>query len=325
MIGIIGSLVLALFLFVDFDLYKAEMRQTYGHVGLLHEVVDHVIFPIVVLLIPVALATRRLLSRSLEPLVTASELISHATGKDRGFRVDASQMPVEALPFVEAINELLMRLDQSAQRQEMFAADVAHELKSGLSAVMLELDGMDTDSARRAIDDIKAMNRLIEQLLVLARLDAYAAAPQPLVHVRLPDAALDAVRLIAPTALKQGVTLALADENSSGVLAQAAPVTAVLRNLIENAVRVTPAGGEVAVICGPGPRVRVVDGGPGISSEQLTALCNRFQRADRASEEGAGLGLSIVARVMEVYDGRLETDPTEPSITVVFPEGSRID
>lgn len=318
-IAAVGALVLAVFLFLDFGLYHEEVRAAYGNLGLLHEVIDHVVFPIAVTLVPLVLAVRWLLERSLAPLVAASEEVHQAAGQDRGFRVDGRAMPLEALPFVQAINALLARLDDSARRQEGFAADVAHELKSGLSAVMLELEAMNTERSRRAIKDIRAMNRLTEQLLLLARLDAYAAAPEPLGRLDLVRCAQDAARLMAPMAMTKRVQLAIDLDEPGEILGRHEAITAALRNLIENAVRMTPPGQEVCVTCGPGARVSVADGGPGIPPETLPDLCSRFRRAENASEAGAGLGLSIVARVVELHHGRIESDPDIPALSLVFP------
>lgn len=313
-----GSVVLAAFLVVDFELARAEIRNSYGHIGILHEVIDHVIFPIVVLLVPLALTTQWLIGRALSPLQRAAESIHQATGRERGFRVALSDFPVEALPFAEAVNALLAKLDDAARRQEGFAADVAHELKTPLSVVMLELERLKNPGADRVIADLSAMNRLVEQLLVLAQLDAYAAAPQPFRPIDLKAPALEAIKLSAVEASERRIALAYRDEGGTPIAGRVEAVTAALRNLVENAIRVTPPGGEIMVVSGPGPTIRVIDGGPGIAPPRLAELTDRFQRGDHASAGGAGLGLSIVARIMEVHGGTLVTHPEDPSIELDF-------
>ncbi|WP_447756688.1 sensor histidine kinase [Sphingopyxis fribergensis] len=314
----LGSIVLAVFLIVDFELVQSEIRESYGRAGIAHEVIDHVIFPIVVLLAPLALATRWLIARSLTPLHDAAEMIHQATGRERGFRVSIADFPAEAMPFAEAINALLARLDDAARRQEGFAADVAHELKTPLSVAMLELERLNSADTDRVIADLAAMDRLVEQLLVLAQLDAYAAAPQPFRAVELKAVALEAIKLSAVEAARRGVGLGFRDEGGVPVKGRDEAITAALRNLVENAVRATPAGSEAVVVSGPGPSLRVVDGGPGIDSARLATLTDRFRRGDHASEGGAGLGLSIVARIMEVHGGVMKTNPDEPSIELIF-------
>lgn len=313
-----GSIVLATFLIVDFELIRSEVRDTYGGIGIVHEVIDHVVFPLVVVLAPLAFATSWLIRRSLTPLHDAAETLHQATGRERGFRVALDDLPDEALPFAEAVNALLARLDDAAQRQEGFAADVAHELKTPLAVVMLELERLASPGADRIIADLSAMNRLVEQLLVLAQLDAYAAAPQPFRQIDLREPALEAIKLAAVDATGRGVRLAYRDEGGTLVAGRVEAITAALRNLLENAVRATPAGGEVTIISGPGPRARVVDGGSGIDAVKLLALSDRFRRGDHASKGGAGLGLSIVARIMDVHGGAMVTHPEEPSIELDF-------
>ncbi|WP_411340017.1 ATP-binding protein [Sphingopyxis sp. J-6] len=316
--AVIGSILLAIFLVVDFELLQADIRDDYGHIGIVHEVIDHVIFPIIVLLVPLILTTIWLMDRALAPLHDAAERIHQATGKERGFRVETSDLPSEALPFVEAVNALLARLDDAAQRQEGFAADVAHELKTPLAVVMLELERLHNPGADRIIADLAAMNRLVEQLLVLAQLDAYAAAPQPFCSVDLSKPALEAIKLVAVAATQNKVRLAYRDDRGAPVAGRIEAITAAIRNLLENAIRVTPPGGEVVIVSGPGPRIRVVDGGPGIDALALLKLSDRFRRGENASHGGAGLGLSIVRRIVEVHGGILSTHPDEPSIELDF-------
>lgn len=313
-----GSVVLAAFLIVDFELIRKDIRESYGHIGLVHEVIDHVVFPIIVLLAPLAIATRWLIGRALKPLHDAADLIHQATGRERGFRVRLADFPIEAMPFAEAVNDLLSRLDDAARRQEGFAADVAHELKTPLAVAMLELERLKTADTDRVNADLAGMNRLVEQLLVLAQLDAYAAAPQPFRPIDLADPALDAIKLCAVDAAQKGVALAYRDEGGPSVMGRVEAVTAALRNLVDNAVRVTATGKEVIIVRGPGPKIRVVDGGPGIEPDRLLALSDRFRRGEHASFGGAGLGLSIVARIMEVHGGTMRSHPAEPSIELDF-------
>lgn len=322
-IALVASVVLAIFLYIDFELFRKEILEGLGAIGLLHETIDHVLFPIAVLLFPLVFATQLLLRKALEPLQVASDLIRRSTGKDRGFRLQAEEMPEEIEPFITAINKLLSRLDDAARGQEGFAADIAHELKSGLSAIMLELEAIDHDGARRSLEDITSMNRLIDQILMLARLDAYIAAPQAAGIVQLNEAALDSLKLMARYCSESGVGVGLVDNNPPGITGHYEAIVAAMRNLIENAVRVTPNGGEVTVTCGPGPVVRVTDGGAGIPATELKMLCDRFRRAERASEVGAGLGLSIVSRVMLLHGGKFETDPLQSSLILTFPEAGQ--
>ena len=96
-------------------------------------------------------------------------------------------------------------------------------------------------------------------------------------------------------------------------------IAAALRNLIENAARVTPAGGTIQVFAGPHALLGVRDEGPGLALERLRDLVQRHRRADRASKGDAGLGLASVDRIMAAHGGTLETDPADRELVLRFP------
>src|SRR3546814_13692080 len=134
---------------------------------------------------PVAFVVRRVNRQAFGSLEEAATAIEAARGHERGFSIDKSHMPSEALPFTDAVNDLLTRLDDAAMRQEAFAADVAHELRTPLAVLSLELDRLDHAEAGRLQGDVAAMRRLIDQLMLLAPLDAATAAP-PVPEARSP-------------------------------------------------------------------------------------------------------------------------------------------
>gem|GEM_PF-5406373 len=172
----------------------------------------------------------------------------------------------------------------------------------------LELDGLDHPDAPRLRAEVIAMRRLIDQLMLLARVEAQSVAQSIRDSVRLEDVSADVVSLMAPGAIAAEKSLSLTRVGDvAPIMGQRETVAAALRNLVENALRVTPAGGAVTVIAGPGPRLRVKDGGAGLTPERLAELVQRHRRADHASSEGAGLGLAIVARIMAAHGGTLSS------------------
>jgi CheY-like chemotaxis protein len=112
------------------------------------ESLEHVALPVVVLMVPVTVLGLRVIRQAFVPLEEAAVSIEAVKGHERGFRIDTSKMPEEALPFTGAVNDLLERLDEAAKRQEAFAADVAHELRTPLALLSLELDRIDHADAR---------------------------------------------------------------------------------------------------------------------------------------------------------------------------------
>ncbi len=214
-IGLIGTVLLLAavaffysFTFTHLDPQAAMMRA-------IKEMLEHVALPLIVLLVPVTIMVLRVIRQAFVPLAEAAAEIEAARGHERGFRIDASQMPAEAVPFTEAVNDLLTRLDESARRQEAFAADVAHELRTPLALLSLELDRLHRDDAVRLKTDVAAMRRLIDQLMLLAQIDADAAAQIAPELVSLADVASDVIGSIAPGIIAEGKMISLdADERA---------------------------------------------------------------------------------------------------------------
>jgi len=286
---------------------------------LAHEVADHVAAPVIVLLGLVALAGSLVIKMALRPLASAAADVDRAAQTaPRGVRIDFSGFPLEAQPFAAAINRLLERLDAAAQAQEAFASDAAHELKTPLTILSLELERLDGEGIAALREDVAALNRLVDQLLLLARLDAQSAAAPPLELVDPGSIATELAAAFAPLALKASRNIALEARECASFLAHREAVAAALRNLVDNALRVTPPGGTVTLIAGPGARLAVRDEGAGLSPERLAELSHRGRRADHASATGAGLGLSIVAKIMAAHAGAIRTDPVRRELILEF-------
>lgn len=320
LIGVVGTILLLLavvffysFTFTALEAPAAMLRAT-------REMLEHVALPVAVLMIPVTVMVLRVIRQAFLPLEDAAARIEAARGHERGFRIDTSEMPAEALPFTSAVNDLLARLDEAAKRQEAFAADVAHELRTPLALLSLELDRLDHQDAARLKEDVGAMRRLIDQLMLLAQIDAAEAAQTAPEQVLLADVASHVVGAVAPGIIEQGKTIALDTGDRAVVVnGRREAIAAALRNLIENAARVTPAGGAIQVFAGPGALLSVRDEGPGLAPERLRELVQRHRRADHASKDGAGLGLAIVDRIMAAHGGTLATDPGHRELVLRFP------
>lgn len=296
----VGALLLLIFV-------AAEYRLS-GYRNVVAEVAEHVILPLLLIAAPMALAGRWVIRRSLAPLDRAALEIEAAGSADRGFRVPTRALPEETLPFVSAVNRLLSRLDEAATRHEAFAADVAHELKTPLAVLNLELDGLAPSDADRLRRQVRAMTRLIDQLMLIAQLDADRLAGVERAPVSLRELASDVVEMVAPFALSEGKQVHLNVLGDTRVPARREAIGSALRNLIENSLHVSPAGGIVTVRVGPGPAIAVQDQGPGLDEAQLARLQGRHERADHR-HNGAGLGLAIVSAIMADHGGAVLTDP----------------
>ena len=229
-------------------------------------------------------------------------------------------LPAAVRPLGGEMNGLLTRLSDAWDALTHFTADAAHELRSPLAALRLQAQSLQRapDDATRAIATerllagIDRATRLVEQLLALARQEGAARdAPRtPVDLVALAHAAADDAR---PEALRRAVALALDAPAPAMVQGQPEALAVLLRNLLDNALRHTPEGGQVRVQVvpaaqGAGPVLAVDDSGPGIAPEDRDRVLARFYRVPGTPGHGSGLGLAIVAAVAERHGARLHID-----------------
>lgn len=317
LVGALGALFLLLFIAIEYGLTFQVLTDPKKLPSVVHELTEHVVIPILVLILPMTFAARWVIRASLRPLEKKARQIDEASAQERGFRVDVTSLPAEVLPFAAAVNALLDRIDEATREQEAFAADVAHELRTPLSVLALEIDRLEHPAADRLREDIARMRRLIDQLMILAQLDIdlpqQADAP-----VALSDVAEDVASLMAPLAIRQKRNIAVETISEASVTGRREAIFAAVRNLVENGLRVTPEGGTVTILVGPGKAIAVRDEGPGLEVEALETLRRRNLRADHASSRGAGLGLAIVSRIAAAHQAQLTTQPAEKTLRLEF-------
>jgi signal transduction histidine kinase len=223
--------------------------------------------------------------------------------------IAAIPVPQEIAPLIDALNHLLLRLQAAFQAQRAFVADAAHELRSPLTAVRLQLQLLDRapDEAARiearselgaAVD--RAIH-LVEQLLTLARNEPRACGDE-LIPIALDAAAADAIADNHALAQARGIDLRLQAMPGCLVRGDREALRVLVRNLVDNGVRYTPAGGWVQVRVHPAggaTLLEVVDSGPGIPAAERERAFDRFHRRASAPEGGSGLGLAIVRAIAE--------------------------
>jgi len=229
--------------------------------------------------------------------------------------VSTAGLPDEVAPLARSLNALLERLSSSLDSQRAFVADAAHELRSPLTALKLQLrllrQAGDDATRSAAIESVAAgidrAARLIEQLLTLARSEP-GAAPPPLEPIDLGELAREVLAAMHAFAHDRGSELVLDADSSVVVAGERSAVAAALRNLIDNAIRYSPPGGRVDVRVWQDEGaawLRVDDAGPGIPPAERERVFDRFYRRAGAGEEGSGLGLAIVRSVAERHGATL--------------------
>ncbi len=263
-----------------------------------------------------ALAVAWLVNRALSPVRRLAGDVG-ARNADNLEPVAPGQVPDELQPLVMALNALLLRVAAAMENERRFTGDAAHELRTPmaalraqLDAVRLATDGDIRDAAiRKAGEALERMGRLVTQLLTLARLEGAAGpAGEP---ADLAVLAGEACGEAAPAAVAKGIDLSL-EGGSAPVRGEPEALAILIRNLVDNALRYTPAGGRVVVSTGTrpgaGPLLRVADNGPGVPAERRIELGRRFLRLAPGAAEGVGLGLSIVRRIAERHDATVGFD-----------------
>lgn len=266
--------------------------------------------------------------RGLRPMESLTRALAmRAPGSRQPIVLDV--IPQELKPVIDAMNEQFERLEDALERERRFSADVAHELRTPLAAMMIHLESValagnqaerevSLTSARHGLGNLA---RRVEQLLALARLEAGVASQQH-ANVDLVAVSMDMIDELAPMIADSGVNLSLTRASPSlMVMGNEAALAALMRNLIENALRHVPAGGHVDVCLSSDPRhalIDVIDDGPGIPVALREKVFARFQRASAGSSDGYGLGLSIVQRAAQLHGASIELldSPHGPGLRV---------
>jgi signal transduction histidine kinase len=242
-----------------------------------------------------------------------------------------ARLPQEVAPLIDALNRLLLRLHAAFQAQRAFVADAAHELRSPLTAVRLQLQLLDRAPDAAARDDARAnlgaaVDRaihLVEQLLTLARSEPREEAGE-WSAIALEQATADGIADANALAVARHIDLGLEAEPAA-VQGDRDALRVLVRNLVDNAVRYTPEGGQVRVSThrqASGATLEVVDTGPGIPPSDRERAFDRFYRRANAPEGGSGLGLAIVKAIADRHGAqiRLEDAPGGGlKVTVAFP------
>lgn len=244
-------------------------------------------------------------------------------------------LPAEVVPLVDAVNRVLTRLQDSLAAQKRFVADAAHELRTPLAALQLQIGNLrqavNGEVANSRVDDldrgVRRATQLSRQLLRLARYteDEIKSLAVP---VDLAEQVRAVIADLLPLADHRHQDLGLVQSDKVTILGDPDDIRLLIANLLENACRYSPDGGTIDVavawddVSGQSS-LEIRDSGPGIAPDQLNLVFQPFHRAAPANIEGSGLGLSIVARITEQYGARVtlanRTDSTGLIARVGFP------
>jgi heavy metal sensor kinase len=263
--------------------------------------------------------------RSLEPMVTMTHRAAHIGATNLGERLPIANPGDEVGRLATVINALLARLERAFAEQRRFMADASHELRTPVAVVQHEAslalsqpnrDSAEYEDSLRVVRDAgRRMRRLVDDLFLLARADA---GELPVRHepLYLNDLVSDCARQVRSLAEARGVCVEVTPMPESPQMGDEGLLSRVVLNLLDNAIKHSPAGACATVGLEAGEleyRIWVEDTGPGIPPEVQPHVFERFVRADQARARdtdtltsGAGLGLAIARWIAEAHGGRLE-------------------
>ena len=269
------------------------------------------LLPITALIPCLLLVTALVIARSLRPMVRlAGDLDSRRA--DDMTPLPLAATPSELQPFIASINGLLQRMKLLMDQQRRFVADAAHELRTPITALGLQAENLDSvdlpESARERVAALKEgmarTKHLLEQLLALARHET--ASSGEAVVVPLDRIVKDVVADVLPEAARKGIDLGFELIEPIATPGEPVMIATMVRNLIDNAVRFTPAGGRVDIGVyreGSEAVLQIEDTGPGIPPDDIDRIFEPFFRGSQPTEDGTGLGLSIVKRIVDRLGG----------------------
>jgi signal transduction histidine kinase len=224
-------------------------------------------------------------------------------GNQLDLQLPEGGVPVEVLPLVRAINQLIGRLSQTQARQKFFLSAAAHELRTPLTVLRTRLELLeDAPIKEKLIGDVRRVTNLVNQLLTLMKLDTLVEVSGSLDLVVTTRKVLSD---LAPLATHRGIALSFAPQIEHYPMAGGADLVEVaIANLVDNAISFTPDGGEVFVALDSDGLVSVRDFGPGLDPDKASSLFEPFVRHP-SNRKGFGLGLAIVKAIATLHGGSI--------------------
>ncbi|MES2563034.1 MAG: sensor histidine kinase N-terminal domain-containing protein [Pseudomonadota bacterium] len=273
--------------------------------------------------------------RGLAPLITLRREIESRSHRDLS-ALPEEQAPQEVRPLIRAMNALLERLSLALAAQQRFIADAAHQLRTPIAGLKtqteLALRQTPTGDAQATLRQLRSgteqATRLVNQLLSLARAEPNVERGQALERIDLRELARDTTTDWVPRAIERDLDLGFdADSQCAEINGDRFMLREMLNNLLDNALRYTPSGGQVTVkvsVSAAGPTLSVEDNGRGIPHEERARVFERFYRVLGTGAEGCGLGLAIVSEIAQSHGASITlrpgADDRGTAVTVFFPD-----
>ena len=290
------------------------------------------IIPFMVLIPVLLILVSYLIREMFKPVATIAIDLDKRSEQDL-HAIDETNLPSEVLPFVVAINRMLTRVGESVEQQRRFVADAAHEMRTPLTALSLQLERLEavemSEPAKQRLSALK--NGLERTRLLLNQLLAFARAQQVnnegKTEISLQHVIRRVLEDLMPLADAKHIDIGVVSEFDATVSVQEFDLAALIKNLVDNAIRYTPDGGKVDLLLARNLgkiTLKIVDTGPGISEAERERVFDPFYRVLGSEQIGSGLGLSIVKTIATRIGVKIELSSVSENsglcVSVIFHE-----
>jgi two-component system sensor histidine kinase QseC len=302
----------------DVHVYVGEEAESRSHI--LWAVLRSTLLPMAFALPLLALALWWAIHRSVAPMRRLGVTLEQRKPMELT-PLEMDGVPTEIAPMVGALNSLFERIGKLLESERRFTADASHELRTPIAAIQAQAqvalgetdDALRRHALRRTLEGCNRAIRLVDQLLTLSRLEASAMPPMEIMD--LATLVRRVIADLAPKAISKGQSLEFDCEAPCQVPGNETLLTVLVRNLVDNAIRYSPAQARITVSLRQSDNAKVTlqvdDSGAGLTDSDLKRLGERFFRVPGTDENGSGLGWSIVKRIAIVHHMQLAVARSE--------------
>lgn len=317
----------------DYQVQVSQQQSVRQDLAL--ELAGSMLIPYLVLMPFVIWGLSWMISRILQPLDDFKAELAQRNSKDLK-PILAQDYPLEIIPTIEEMNHLFERISLSQQEQRQFIADAAHELRTPITALSLQMQVLLQEFPQHA--DLQRLNlgliriqHLVTQLLNLAKQDASIEHLEHLHDFDVANTAVNCVEQLIHLAMQKNLDLGMEQSESLKLHSQESAVHSIIYNLIDNAIKYTPNNGVINVSVyqeADNAVITVEDSGPGIDPQLHEHILKRFYRVHHHQEVGSGLGLSIVDKAVQRIHGQLGFGKSESlgglKVKIELPLGTHV-
>ena len=256
-----------------------------------------------------------------KPITNMAETAKNISGENLERRLDLPKARDEVRSFGEILNEMIARIDNAFKSQKRFVAYASHEIRTPLTVIQTELeilekkikDNESKESIKIALSEIEDLTKLTNSLLTIAKLDS-SQTKMDFRQIRIDELLADCAQAMYQAAVKKNIKINLSIDDSIEIKADKEKLKSVFINLIDNAIKYSPAGSSVSIklekLLDSKIKVIVKDDGIGISKEDIPYIFNRFYRSSEIRSEisGSGLGLAVTKEIVELHRGEIKVE-----------------